>query len=222
MTSPSSVQPASSHPGSTDSIEHDRRLVRKMMAGDEAAMNAFADLFFPRLYRYALARLRGNSDLARDLVQATVCKALEKLAGYRGEAPLFGWLCGCCRNEIAMHFRAAGSRPRSVELFDDLDAATTLPGSLGSAPSAPHESLERKEEAARVHGVLDELPPHYAQALEWKYVDRLSVVEIARRLELGPKAAESILTRARNAFRKGYRRLTPRAAVALEAGGMEP
>jgi DNA-directed RNA polymerase specialized sigma24 family protein len=38
--------------------------------------------------------------------------------------------------------------------------------------------------------------------LEWKYVDGLSVKEIADRLAVGPKAAESLLTRARTACRE--------------------
>ena len=40
--------------------------------------------------------------------------------------------------------------------------------------------------------------------LQWKYLDGLPVKEIARRLELAPKAAESLLTRARLAFRKSF------------------
>ena len=38
--------------------------------------------------------------------------------------------------------------------------------------------------------------------------------EIARRLDLGPKAAESLLTRARNAFREAYERLRSKTEVA--------
>jgi DNA-directed RNA polymerase specialized sigma24 family protein len=54
---------------------------------------------------------------------------------------------------------------------------------------------------------LDGIPGHYAQALEWKYLDRLSVQEIAGRLGVQTKAAESLLTRARQAFRAGYESL---------------
>ena len=43
----------------------------------------------------------------------------------------------------------------------------------------------------------------YGDALEWKYVQGLSVKEIAARLNLGAKAAESLMTRARQAFRDG-------------------
>ena len=48
---------------------------------------------------------------------------------------------------------------------------------------------------------------HYADALEWKYIDEIPVQEIAARLGLGAKAAESLLTRARHAFRDAFRTL---------------
>jgi DNA-directed RNA polymerase specialized sigma24 family protein len=52
-----------------------------------------------------------------------------------------------------------------------------------------------------VEATLDALPGRYGDALEWKYIDGLSVQEIADRLRVGPKAAESLLTRARESFR---------------------
>ena len=45
-------------------------------------------------------------------------------------------------------------------------------------------------------------------ALEWKYLEGLSVREIAVRLGRTEKAAESILLRARRTFRKLYRRVS--------------
>ena len=68
--------------------------------------------------------------------------------------------------------------------------------------------------AAFVQRVLDQLPSHYADALEWKYIDEVPVQEIASRLGLGAKAAESLLTqvaRVRFARRSGrwQRRRSP-------------
>ncbi len=178
----------------------ERQLVRKMLAGDERAMEAFGDTYFPPLYRYAIGRLSGNADLARDLVQATVVKALRKLRSFRGEAPLIAWLRACCRNEIAMHFRHAATVPM---LDEGNDAAPTLATVADPRQDdEPESSLLERESARLVHEILDSLPPHYAQALELKYLERLPVKEIASRLALGPKAVESILTRARGAFRR--------------------
>jgi hypothetical protein len=50
---------------------------------------------------------------------------------------------------------------------------------------------------------MDDLPEPYRLVLEWKYVDRLSVQEIAVRMTLTEKAVESILFRARREFREG-------------------
>jgi DNA-directed RNA polymerase specialized sigma24 family protein len=59
-----------------------------------------------------------------------------------------------------------------------------------------------------VHAALDRLPPGYARAVEWRYLEGLAVEEIAHRLELTYKAAESLLSRARKAFRDAYEYLT--------------
>lgn len=187
----------------------ERALVERMLAGDELAMEAFADGYFPGLYRFACARLHGDSELAREVVQTTVCKALARLETYRGAAPLFTWLCACCHNEIRMHFRQKGRLPRIVELDEDLSEAELAP--FHEPGDQPEEALARKQEASFVHAALDLLPPHYAHALEWKYLDRLPVGEIAVRLRLGAKAAESLLTRARRAFRQGYEQVSDRA-----------
>ena len=64
------------------------------------------------------------------------------------------------------------------------------------------------EEAELVHVTLDRLPPSYAQAVQWRYLDGLAVPEIARRLASSYKATESLLSRARNAFREIYEHLT--------------
>jgi DNA-directed RNA polymerase specialized sigma24 family protein len=55
---------------------------------------------------------------------------------------------------------------------------------------------------------MDSLPSAYADALEWKYIDGLSVAEIGERLGRGHKAAESLLNRARESFRDGFSTLT--------------
>ena len=184
----------------------EKALVERMLAGDEAAMEEFADEYFPGLYRFALARLGGDTELAREVVQTTVCKALAKLETFRGEAPLLGWLCACCRNEIRMGFRKKQRLPRVVELEED----------VASDRDPPEGALARKEEVRHVHAALDLLPPRYARALEWKYVERVSVKEIAERLRLGAKAAESLLTRARQAFREGYEQVSLGAKRRLE------
>jgi RNA polymerase sigma-70 factor (ECF subfamily) len=60
-----------------------------------------------------------------------------------------------------------------------------------------------------VQATLDALPARYGDVLEWKYVHGLSMQEIAERLGMTPKAIESLLTRARAAFREAFKTLRP-------------
>lgn len=179
----------------------DRALVERMLAGDGEAFDTFAERYTRALYRFAHARLGGDRELTREIAQTTMCKALAKLDGYRGDASLLTWLCACCRNEVLMHLRGRRTGPVAVEIEDDVVPAV---GFRPSGPWDPEVVVLRRETATRVHMTLDTLPGHYARALEWKYVERLSVREIAARLKLEPKAAESVLTRARKAFRAGW------------------
>ncbi len=73
---------------------------KKNLRGDENAFRELFDSFFPRLYRFALVRLNGDQEEAREMVQQTFCKAFERLDSYRGEASLYGWMCQICRNTI--------------------------------------------------------------------------------------------------------------------------
>jgi RNA polymerase sigma-70 factor (ECF subfamily) len=181
-------------------------MVRRMLSGDETAFDEFANVYLPRLHRFAMNRLDQDRELAREMVQATVVKAIARLETFRGDAALMTWLCACCRTEIAMHFRREG-RGGGPDLELD-ESCGPLASQWGGEPlGAPERELLRSEDSRRVHEALDRLPAHYGRALEWKYLDELPVREIAARLKVGPKAAESLLTRARNAFRETYARL---------------
>ena len=187
----------------------DRELVKRLLSGDERAFAEFFDGYFPGLYRFALARTDWNDDAAEEIAQATLCAAIPKLESYRGEAALFTWLCTFCRHEISAFYRRKGRSQATLALLEDDPAVAAALESLATSSDAGPENAMRREETARlVHVVLDRLPPRYATALEWKYIDGLAVKDIALRLDLTSKAAESMLTRARDAFREGFSVLT--------------
>lgn len=171
----------------------DAELVRRLLAGEEAAFDEFFALYFPRLYRFALARLDGNGDAAEEAVQRALIRALDHLHTFRGDAALLTWLCTVCRHEIA------GWIAREVR-----EDGLRLVGSAAADADGPEAALQRHELSRLVHVTLDGLPGRYGEALEWKYIDDLSVDEIARRLGVGYKAAESLLSRARAAFRDTF------------------
>lgn len=182
----------------------DKRLVARLLAGDEHAFRQFFADHYARLYRFALARLGRDAGAAEDAAQAALSRALENLASYRGEAQLYTWLCAICRAEIAQHLRKSGRREAHVLLLDDSTELRAAVDSLAAADDDPADELAREQRARSIQVALDRLPPRYGDALEWKYVEGFSAQEIAARLNIGLEAANSLLARAKRAFKEAY------------------
>lgn len=181
--------------------EHpDRFLVARLLRGDDDAFAEFFEASFAPLFRFALPRVDGDAQTAEEVVQTTLVRAVRKLATYRGEAALLTWLTTICRREIATWFQAQSRIPPMTDLTEDLPEIRAALESFGA-----ENVMQRQEVGRLVQVVLDRLPARYGDALEWKYIDGLTVAEIAGRLGIAAKAAESVLTRARNAFRDAFR-----------------
>lgn len=184
-------------------FDSDLQIARRILAGDEAAFERLFDLYFPRLYRFALLRLNGNVADASDAVQLAFSRAFERLVTFRGEASLYGWLCQVCRNAIMDICRERRREFVPSRALDEDESIAAILESLAGPPlDEPEAQAWRAELAQLIQATLDALPERYGDVLEWKYVDGLSVKEIAARLAVGPKAAESLVMRARVAFRE--------------------
>jgi RNA polymerase sigma-70 factor (ECF subfamily) len=186
-------------------ITADEFLIKRLLKGDAGAFDQFFDDFFPRVFRFALTRVGGNQDLAEELAQATLCKALENLKNWRGEAALTTWLFTICRNLLTDMNRGPRGRVASFGHADDFAEVRAALESLESSLSVTPEQHSLAGELKHfVQLTLDYLPPQYATALRLKYLQGLSVNQIADHLQMTSKAAESLLTRARGAFRDGF------------------
>jgi RNA polymerase sigma-70 factor (ECF subfamily) len=183
----------------------DLDLARRMRGGDERAFDEFFDAYFDAVYRFALARLGRDPDAAQEVAQETLARAALKISSYRGEAALFTWLCTFCRREVSAYVRRSRRAGTPVELREEaMEIRAALESLSSEAPAGSAAAALRADVVRAVQVTLDALPRHYGDALEWKYVLGLSVEEIAERLGLGPKAVESLLARARQAFRDGF------------------
>ena len=187
---------------------HDRELVARLLEGDETTFDLFVDEYYPRLYRFAFPRVHRDPELAQEIVQSTFEKVIPKLASYRGEAALFSWMCTFCRYEIAGMRRRSSHREPEVELIEDSPNVRAALESLDRATDGPADLAFRRELSRLVQVALDHLPLRYGRVLQWKYLEDQSVRDIAARLGVSSKAAESTLTRARRAFRDSFPELS--------------
>ncbi len=192
----------------TDELE-DRRLVKRLLAHDREAFNAFFDGYFPRLYRFARTRLGEDPDTTKEIVHVTLSKAIRNLGSYRGEAAFFTWLCTICRNEINDHIaRVVRERKHIVLTEDSPDVRAAVDALAAPESDEPEDRFLRLETTRLIQVALDQLPTNYGNALEWKYIYGFSVEEIADKLGVGIEAAQSVLARAKRAFHDVYGTLT--------------
>ena len=187
----------------------DRKLASRVLAGDEAAFRQFFDENYARLYRFALTRLKNDEQAAQDIVQQSFSKALAKLHTYKAESQLHTWLCAICRNDIGDWYRKQGRYEERIVLVEDQPAIQAAIDTFRApASDDPAQSFQRTELVRLIQVALDQLPPKYGNALEWKYVEGYSSKEIADRLGIGQEAAQSLLARAKRAFADVYGTLT--------------
>ena len=180
---------------------------KRALAGDEDAVRMLADAALGPLWSFCLYRVGGDRNECEEIVQETLVRALRELGNYepeRSDGCIFGWLTGLARNEIKKH-RRQSSRGKSLDaLWERMDAELLEVYRKLNAGPLSDAVLEREETRTMVNAAMSQLPPHYREALEAKYVRGSSVRDIATALGLSEKAAESQLTRAREAFKATF------------------
>jgi RNA polymerase sigma-70 factor (ECF subfamily) len=150
-------------------------------------------------------------------VQQAFCRGIEHLDSYRGEAALYTWFYQVCRNTLLDHVRRTRRELRLIVPLEDLpDVRAVLETLSGPITDQPETGVWRADMGRLVQATVDALPERYGEVLEWKYVDGQSVKSIAARLGVSDKATESLLSRAREAFREAI------TAMAGSLDSLEP
>ena len=174
-------------------------LRNRILDGDEAAAETLFRRHVDALYEFVHYRVGGDGVLAEDVVQDTMMVALDRLRVFDGRSSLHTWLCGIAKNKIRAHRRKR--RPVLVQdLLEEVDAEIDEILQDVDREPLPDWILERAETRELVGATLSSLPPDYRDVLVAKYMDGLTVAQIAGRRGKGNKAAESTLHRARLAF----------------------
>lgn len=184
----------------------DAELIHAIRRGDRAAVSAFYERHLLSVWRYACWRLNDDIHAAQDVVSETFLEAVRGLRAAEARVPADGaaaaWLTGIARNKVADCLR---QRQRSIKAIAAWRGEVI--GARGREPE-PGTDLERAETKAQVVEVMNSLPDEERLVLELKYLEGLSVREMAARLSRTEKAIESLLFRGRRSFRDSFRGLS--------------
>lgn len=184
----------------------DAELIDAIRRGDRTAVAVFYDRHLPSVWRYVCWRLNDDIHVAQDVVSETFLEALGAIRAPEGRLPadgvLSGWLTGIARNKVADFFRRRQSSDKALAAW----AGTTAGAGVQEPDSGA--AVEGAETRAQVIEVMNSLPDEERLVLEMKYIEGLSVREIAVRFSRTEKAVESLLFRGRRSFRDSFRRLS--------------
>ena len=174
----------------------DADLVRGAQRGDAEAWRTLYARYLPMAWRHAYA-LTSDVHAAEDLTSEAMLTLLENLDRLETDvAKLGGWLRGVVRHKAADQQR---KDIRGREALTLRRCGADQDSTFG--PATPLEAQDSRDQVLRA---LDKLPDRERMVLEWKYLDALSVREMAERLGETEKAVESTLYRARREFRRVY------------------
>jgi RNA polymerase sigma-70 factor (ECF subfamily) len=150
-----------------------------------------------RLVRYLLY-LTGRREYAEDLAQETWVRVLQRGSQYNGRQRFDPWLFAIARNLAIDYLRK--KRKAVVSLPDDRDAMLLVPS---SGPS-PFEDAAQSEDAMRLAGRLQVLPPLYREALLLRFQEDLSLLEIAQVVGAPATTVSSRIYRGLAALRSAF------------------
>lgn len=162
------------------------------VADQGPALLALYDRALPEVYGYLVRRCDGPT-AAEDLTAETFLAAVT--AVQKGTVPHLStaWLIGVARHKLVDHWRRRARDERNLQAVADETVTVDDP-------------WDAHLDASVARDVLGGLGAHHRSALTLRYLDGLSVPEVAEHLGRTVHATEALLVRARLAFRRAYER----------------
>jgi RNA polymerase sigma-70 factor (ECF subfamily) len=190
---------------------HEQVLARGLAEGDPAAWGRLYDLYAQPVWR-VVARLMGPASTeVADVVQEAFLAAASSAKTYDPQrGSLWLWLCGIARRHVALLYRRHAREERILEVSRQM-LGTNVTGEstmrIDNREPLPAEVLASAELAALVRAALTELSEDHGSILAARYLEDVSVEEIAVAENCSSTAIRSRLARARQAFRERFTRL---------------
>lgn len=177
----------------------DVRLMLRVRDGDDDAFGQLVERYSGRVFGFFCRRL-GDHQEAEDLTQEVLLRLFRARQRYQPTARFSTWVFHITQNVArnALRFRR---RHPSVRLNDAADGDDLLDVLLSGTVDAPSRPLERAELASIVRAAVAGLGERQRTALELHQFQEQTYAEVAAQLDMTPKAAKSLLYRARNLLR---------------------
>jgi RNA polymerase sigma-70 factor, ECF subfamily len=173
-----------------------KKEISKIIAGEKIALLVFYKKIRPYLERFFLSKVANHKD-RDELIADTIISIIDSLPQFQYKSKFSTWMYAVARHELIDYYRRKKIKNLIFSHFPWLE-------NIISKALGPQLILLEKEKKQDIYRALKKLNEGYGEILRLRYLEGLSVSQIANKLEISYKAAESRLSRARLAFRKVF------------------
>lgn len=170
----------------------DRKLVTEILKGNEHMLNYFYKHYYKSLFTYIKKKINDPDD-AEEILQDVFFAVLEGMRDFAYKSSLFTFICSIANHKIIDFYRKKKIKKIVFSHFEGMEP-------LLKDVFGPEEALDGEILKEKIRVTFRKLSPDYQLILRLKYIYGFSVDEIAKKLSLTFKSAESQLFRARKAF----------------------
>lgn len=168
-------------------------LLDRASRADPSALSKLYDQYVDKIYSYIYHRV-GQTDLAEDLTGQVFMRMLEAVRGGRPWQTSFsGWLYRIAHNLVIDYYRR-----RHRATFVDIDEAPPISTTIGD----PERVTQARLESEHLRTALGRLTEEQAQVITLRFLEELSIAEVAAIMEKTEGAIKALQYRAVLALRR--------------------
>jgi RNA polymerase sigma-70 factor (ECF subfamily) len=173
----------------------EKKLVSGILKNNEDSLRMFYNRYHKSLFSFISKRIECQED-AEEILQDVFMSSLDSLRDFSFKCSLFTFLCSIAKYKTIDFYRRKKIKKVVFSKFGEIEP---LISQIFGNNILDDEILKEK-----VKVTFSALIPKYRIILKLKYLYGYSVDEIAEKLSITFKSAESLLFRARKAFSQAY------------------
>ncbi len=178
----------------------EQELISQLRQGDEIAFKQLVNLYQDMVFNTALGMVQQHTD-AEDTAQEVFIQVYKSVKDFKEQAALSTWIYRITITKC-LDFLRSKKRKKRFGFISSIFGNDNQPLYEPADFHHPGVALDKKEDAALLFKMIEQLPEKQKTAFILNKLEDLSYTEIALIMKTSPPAVDSLLQRAKQNLRK--------------------
>jgi len=167
-------------------MDGEEKIIKNAVRGEASAFGSLYDYYHPKIYRFVFLKVNRREE-AEDLAHQVFLAAWQNIRSYKDFGfPFSSWLYQIARNQIIDHYR----KNKNEVPLEEVDAEIFV------KPATAESEVIKNMELARVMKAIKTLKQDYQDVVLMRFVEELSIREVAHAIGKSEGAVKLIQHRA--------------------------